>query len=265
MQAAGIRGEVRALVDGATGTLVISNPARYNAMTKAMWEAFAAGIAALDADPAVRVIVVRGEGETAFISGADISQFDEQRRSEQDQADYDATAAMAYGAPSRAGKPVIAAIRGICMGGGLGLAAACDFRVCSSDARFRMPAARLGLAYSVEGVERFVGLIGPQNVLDVFMTARVFGAAEALRMGFVTAVESPDRIDEKVSEIASIIGQNAPLTLRAVKVAVHAAQQRDEAAIQAARQAVQACARSDDYHEGRRAFLEKRPPRFTGL
>src|SRR5690606_23655360 len=179
--------------------------------------------------------------------------------------DYDATAAMAYGAPSRAGKPVIAAIRGICMGGGLGLAAACDFRVCSSDARFRMPAARLGLAYSVEGVERFVGLIGPQNVLDVFMTARVFGAAEALRMGFVTAVESPDRIDEKVSEIASIIGQNAPLTLRGGRVAVHAAQPRDEAAIQAARQAVQACARSEDYHEGRRAFLEKRPPRFTGL
>ena len=257
-------GEIRTSVREGIGTLLISNPAKRNAMSKAMWAAFSSSMAALDADPEVRVIVVRGDGDLAFVSGADISQFEGQRNSEQEQADYDATAAEAYAAPGRASKPVIAAIRGNCIGGGLGLAAACDLRICSTDARFRMPAARLGLAYHVDGVDHFVGLVGPQQVLDLFMTARVFSAEEALRIGFVAAVESTEGIDLKVAEVAAMIAQNAPLTLRAVKLSVQAACNRKKSTAKAAHEAVAACSRSSDYVEGRKAFIEKRAPRFTG-
>lgn len=264
MNASSPIGQVRTHVDGAVGYLLISNPRKHNAMTMDMWRDFASGIASLDANAAVRVIVVQGEGQTAFVSGADISQFEGKRTSPQDQAEYDAVAENAYTAPGRAGKPVIASIRGFCIGGGLGLAAACDLRICSTDARFRMPAARLGLGYSVDGVMRFVSLVGPQNVLHLFMTAKTFDGHEALRMGFVTAVESPERLQEKVAEIASIIAQNAPLTLRAVKLAVRAAHSRSDHTIAAARNAVLACASSADYLEGQRAFGEKRLPAFTG-
>jgi len=256
------RGEVRTEVKGAIGYLIISNPRKHNAMSMDMWEAFASGIAALDAEAGVRVIVVQGDGETAFVSGADISQFEHQRT--HDQSEYEAIAADAYGAPGRASKPVIAAIRGICMGGGLGLAAACDLRVCSTDSRFRMPAARLGLGYSVEGVQRFIDLVGPQNVVDLFMTARIFGAEEALRIGFVSAVETPQRVHAKVAEIASAIAENAPLTVRAVKLAVRAAHSRDEEVVAAAKRAVLACMASADYLEGQSAFREKRQPAFRG-
>lgn len=264
MEVASPKGEIRTEVKGAIGCLIISNPRKRNAMTKDMWGAFASGIAALDSDAGVRVIVVQGDGDIAFVSGADISQFEGQRASAQDQAEYDAIAANAYDAPGRASKPVIAAIRGICIGGGLGLAAACDLRVCSTDARFRMPAARLGLGYSVEGVQRFVGLVGPQNALDLFMTAREFGAEEALRMGFVAATETADRLHSKVAEMASVIAENAPLTLHSVKLAVRAACSRDEEVMAAARRAVLVCGASADHLEGQRAFREKRQPRFTG-
>lgn len=256
-------GEIRLHVEAAVGHLVVANPRKRNAMSIAMWQAFADGIASLDADPRVRVIVVQGEGGD-FVSGADIAQFDGARSTPADQAGYDAVADRAYAAPGLAGKPVVAAIRGICMGGGLGLAAACDLRICSTDARFRMPAARLGLGYGVEGVARFVSLLGPQSVLDLFMTARVFDGAEALRLGFVVAAEPPERFADKVAELAATIAQNAPLTLRAVKRAVRVAQQRDDASLAAARQALQDCAASADYLEGKRAFAEKRAPLFTG-
>lgn len=257
-------GEVRIEVRDTTGCVIISNPAKRNAMTLAMWEAFTAGIAALDADPGVRVIVVQGDGSDAFVSGADISQFEGTRTTVEDQQAYDRTAEDAYNAPGRAGKPVVASIRGICIGGGLGLAAACDIRVCSSDARFRMPAAKLGLGYSVDGVMRFADLVGPMSVLDLFMSARMFGAEEALRMGFVTKVKSPDRLEEEVAELASLIAGNAPLTLRAVKLALRAWHRRDASSIGDARKAVLACAQSGDYLEGQQAFREKRPPIFQG-
>lgn len=256
-------GEVTTEVDGAVGTLVISNPGKHNAMSKAMWIAFAAAIESLDADSQVRVIVIRGAGE-AFVSGADISQFGEQRTSPQDQREYDAIAERAYQAPQRASKPVIAAIRGYCIGGGLGLAAACDLRICASDSRFRMPAARLGLGYSVAGVRRFVALVGYQNVLDLFVTARPFDASDALRAGFVTQVVPPAELEETVLAVARSIAQNAPLTIRAVKLAARAALQDDVQLEQAAERAILACAESADYREGALAFVEKRRPAFTG-
>jgi len=250
--------------DGAIGTLVFSNVDKHNAMTGQMWEALPARIAELDADPDIRVIVLAGDGDKAFVSGADVSQFGAERTEPAAQQRYNQNVEAAYVAPARASKPVLAQIRGICMGGGLGLAAACDIRVCADDARFRMPAGRLGLGYSQTGVHRFLALLGVQNTLDIFFTARVFDAAEALRMGFVSRVVPAAELEPAVRALAAAIAENAPLTMVATKATVNA-WLRDPTDKQApdAQAAIDRCNRSEDYREGVRAFGEKRKPVFT--
>jgi enoyl-CoA hydratase len=250
---------------GAVGMAVMSNPDKYNAMSLQMWRDLSGAIAQLDADPSVHVIVLAGDGEKAFVSGADISQFESERTDPAAQQRYNEAVDAAYLAPIKAGKPVIAQIRGICMGGGLGLAASCDMRICADDARFRMPAARLSIGYKQPGVRRFVSLIGVQNTYDIFFTARTFGADEALRMGFVSQVVPVAQLEEAVRSLAATIAENAPLTARAVKLTVNAflggIEGVDAAAAQAA---IDACSVSADYREGVRAFGEKRKPVFVG-
>ncbi len=251
--------------EGAVATVLFSNPAKMNAVTFDMWSAVPAALAALDADPAVRVVVIAGDGDKAFISGADISQFEKLRGTAGAQAEYNKAVEKAYLAPMNCSKPVIARIRGICIGGGLGFAAACDLRICSEDAVFRMPAARLGLGYSPTGVRRFMNVIGAANTSEIFFTARKFDAREALRMGFVSRVVPAAQLEQAVAETCELIAENAPLTVAAAKFAVQQAlkdpAERDMAK---AVKMVEACFASADHKEGRKAFMDKRKPSFTG-
>ncbi len=251
--------------DGAVATVLFSNLPKMNAVTYDMWRAVPETFAALDADPAVRVIVVAGDGDKAFISGADISQFEKLRGTADAQARYNAAVEEGYLAPTRCSKPVVARIRGVCMGGGLGFAASCDLRFCSDDSVFRMPAARLGLGYSPSGVRRFMNVIGAANTLDIFVSARRFDAAEALRMGFASRVLPAAQLEAGVAEYCAAVAENAPLTVAAAKFA---AQQwlKDPAErdLGEAQRKVDACFASADLKEGRSAFMEKRKPDFTG-
>jgi len=251
--------------DGAVATVLFSNPKKMNAMTYDMWRAVPETLAALDADPGVHAIVVAGDGDKAFISGADISQFENLRGTAEAQAEYGRAVEEAYLAPLQCSKPVIARIRGICIGGGLGFAAACDLRICSSDSVFRMPAARLGLGYSATGMRRFMNVIGAANTGDIFFTARKFDAEEALRMGFVSRVVSPAKLEKTVAETCETIAQNAPLTIAAAKFALQQwLKEPAERDLAAAQKLVEACFASADHKEGRAAFMEKRKPKFSG-
>ncbi len=257
--------EILTTKNGALGTITISNPTKMNAMSVQMWMDLPKAIRAFDADPEVRVIVITGVGEKAFVSGADISQFDKLRSSTKTQDDYDNAVADSMVAPVECSKPVIAKIRGFCFGGGLGLAAACDIRICSEDATFRMPAARLGLGYGHKGIKRFTDIIGLANATDIFVTARRFDAPDSLRMGFVSRVCAGSEIDAVVDQYTKMIGENAPLTVAASKfnirqVCAHPEEQDMERAVQM----VKNCFASEDFKEGRTAFMEKRPAQFKG-
>jgi enoyl-CoA hydratase len=251
--------------DGPVATVLFSNIPKMNAMTYDMWRAVPSTLAELDRDPEVRTIVVAGDGEKAFISGADISQFEKLRGTADAQAEYNAAVEAAYVAPAQCSKPVIARIRGICMGGGLGFAAGCDLRYASDDAVFRMPAARLGLGYSYTGMRRFMNVLGATNTMDIFFSARKFDAAEALRMGFVSRVTPVADLERETAAYCALVAENAPLTMRAAKFAVQQwlkdADQRDAAA---AKKMVDVCFASADHKEGRSAFMEKRKPVFKG-
>jgi len=250
---------------GSVGYITFSNPTKMNAMTVQMWAGVPKAISAFDADPEVRVIVVAGDGEKAFISGADISQFNELRASAQAQEDYEEAVSGAMNAPVDCSKPIIAKIRGFCFGGGLGMAAACDIRICTEDATFRMPAARLGLGYGHKGIKRFTDIIGLANATDIFVTARRFDAVDALRMGFVSKVCTASELDATIDLYTKMISENAPLTVAASKYNIRqVCAHPDEQDLEEAVRMVEKCFASEDFKEGRNAFLEKRQAQFKG-
>lgn len=254
-------GRIELRRDDAVAQICISDPERRNAMSVSMWQALHEVVREIDADPAVRVCVLRGEGELAFVSGANIQEFDSERDSPEAVTRYNARVERAQSALTACRVPVIAAISGVCYGGGLGLALACDLRYASPSARFRMPAARLGLGYNAEGMREFVQQIGPQAAAEAFYSARVYDAQAAAQMGIVRAVV--DDVFGHAQALARDIASNAPLTVQAAKMALRAALHRDPD-LNPVRAAVSACFASQDYAEGREAFAQKRPPRFIG-
>lgn len=244
--------------------LVISHPSRMNALTAGMWAALPSRLADVEADAKVRVVVLRGDGTRAFSAGADISEFATARTGPA-AADYDALNHRAFEALLQCSKPVIAMIHGFCLGGGLGLAACCDLRLADDASEFSIPAAKLGIGYNPRWVRPLLALARPAHVKELLFTGRRFTAPEALAMGLVNRIVPADRLEDATRELAGTIARNAPLSIRAAKLAVDEITRHPEATDTARLDAaVQACFESDDYREGRRAFLEKRKPEFKG-
>jgi enoyl-CoA hydratase len=251
--------------EGAVGHLIFNNPARRNAVSLEMWEAVQSILDDFERDDAIRVIVVSGAGGKAFVSGADISEFAEKRASAEAAAAYSRISEAARARLEETPKPTIAMIRGYCIGGGVGTALACDIRIAAENARFGIPAARLGLGYGYDGIRRLIDLVGPAYAREIFYTARQFSAEEALRMGLVNQVVPEERLEDYVNEYCEMIAANAPLTLRAVKTIVREAlKDAGERDLSLCRRVVDDCFASRDYAEGRTAFMEKRKPVFIG-
>ena len=259
------RGEIVVRKEGSVGWVILSNPARHNAVTYAMWRAIPAALRELEADPNVRVVAITGEGGEAFVSGGDISEFETVRATREGDEEYNRAVDEACMAPLRCSKPIVAKIHGFCMGGGLALASACDVCIGSDEAVFRMPAARLGVGYWYKGVERLVRTLGPMNSADIFFSARKFDAYEAQRMGLLARVVPRAELDTEFAKYCAMVSENAPLTMVAAKAAIVAAlQDVHERDMPALEKVISRCWASDDYREGRDAFIEKRRPKFTG-
>jgi enoyl-CoA hydratase/carnithine racemase len=247
------------------GHVIFNNPDKRNAVSLDMWQAVEDALDAFESDDEVRVLVLSGAGGKAFVSGADISKFEDERTGAEAVARYNATTAKIYGKLNAFAKPTIAQITGSCVGGGVALAVCCDLRICGEGSRFAIPAAKLGLGYGFAGLERLVNLIGPAFAKEMFFTARLFSAAEAYEMGLVNRVVPDDQVESYVADYARTITGNAPLTVGAVKAIVGEVLKDPEARdLAMCEQLVQRCFASRDYVEGRQAFLEKRPPRFVG-
>lgn len=251
--------------DGGIGWMIYNNPARHNAISMDMQEAIPAILESFQEDDGVRVVVMRGAGDKAFISGADISEFETKRSSPDSRKLFDQAAARSAAALASLDKPLIAMIRGFCMGGGLATAMQADIRIASEDAQFGIPAARLGLGYGFAGVRALVALVGPAHANEILFSARRFSAEEALQMGLVNRVVRAEDLEPAVRELAQTIAANAPLTVKAAKFAIReAVKDRESRDMETCGRLVEECFRSEDYAEGRRAFMEKRPPRFRG-
>ncbi len=253
-------------VEGGIGWMTYNNPARLNAMSYDMQLAVPRIMEGFAEDPEVHVIVVCGAGDRAFVSGADISEFSDKRTTVAARADYDDALARAWGSWRLVEKPIIAMIRGYCIGGGLLTAMKTDIRIAAAGSQFGVPAAKLGLGYAYGGVEELMALVGPAWAAEILFSARRLDADEALRIGLVNRVVPVDELEATVRELAAMIAGNAPLTVKACKAAIREAQREPSVRdLDAVERMVEACFRSEDYLEGQAAFAEKRAPRFRGV
>lgn len=251
--------------EGAIGWVIFNNPEKRNAMSLEMYEATAAAMEGYARDPEVRVVILKGQGDKAFISGADISQFKDRRSNPEQVKAAEGISERCNAAIRDCPKPVIAMIRGYCMGGGLGLAVGCDLRIASDDSRFGIPAAKLGVGYRFSGIRRLAELVGPSFTAEIFYTGRQFNAQEALQMGLVNRVLPVAELEKYVMDYAATLTANAPLTIAAVKRSlIELRKDPAERDLALCQKMVDDCFASEDYKEGQRAFMEKRKPAFKG-
>jgi enoyl-CoA hydratase/carnithine racemase len=257
-------GELRIEKDGSIAQLVFDHAERRNAITVDMWEAIPGAVHDVQDDPEVRVVLMRGAGSEAFVSGADISEF-EKTRTGSSGREYDAMTARAFAALQGLDKPLVALIHGFCIGGGAAIALTADLRYAADDALFAVPPARLGLGYHTAGIRALIRTVGFSETANLLFTARRVRADEARHIGLVNEVFAKDVLDERVEAIAHQIAENAPLTIRSAKISLQELAkletERDNPRIA---ESIERCYQSEDFREGVRAFLEKRKPRFNG-
>ncbi len=257
-------GELRIEKDGSIARLVFDHEKRRNAITVDMWEAIPGAVRAVRDDSEVRVVLMRGAGSEAFVSGADISEF-EKLRTGASGREYDAMTARAFAALQDLDKPLLASIHGFCIGGGAAIALTADLRYAADDALFAVPPARLGLGYHTAGIRALIRTVGFSETADLLFTARRVPADEARHIGLVNEVFEKSVLDEKVDTIARRIAENAPLTIRSAKITLQElAKLETERDNHRITESIEHCYQSEDFKEGVRAFLEKRRPRFTG-
>ena len=255
---------VKTWVEGAVLHIRFNNPAKHNALSVDMWEAVPRLLAKAELDDGIRMVVFSGEGGKAFVSGADISQFEDMRAAKEAVKRYEQMAEAALQGIYEFSKPTVACIRGYCVGGGVNVAISCDLRVASTDSTFFVPATRLGLGYRVSAMRNLTHLVGPGNAKDIFFTARRLDAAEAHRMGLVNRIAGPDALEALLKEYTDAIATGAPLTIKAGKRIIREVLKNDGIDMEMCRRLILDCFESEDYAEGRTAFMEKRKPVFKG-
>jgi enoyl-CoA hydratase len=256
---------VQAWLEDSSLHIRFNNPAKHNALSVDMWEAVPPLLQLAHDDERVRLVVFSGAGDKAFVSGADISQFEDMRAAREAVSRYEAMAEETLTAIHDFAKPTLACIRGYCIGGGVNVAIACDLRIADTESVFAIPAARLGLGYRYSAMKNLVDLIGPGAAKDLFFTARRIDAVEAKTMGLVTRICPPDALPDLLNEYCTALAQNAPLTVMAGKaITREILKPSPELDMALCTSLIRGCFESADYTEGRTAFMQKRKPAFTG-
>ena len=251
--------------DGPIATVTFNRPEMRNAINLAMWGEIARVTEALSKDDAIRGVVFRGAGTDAFASGADISEFKENRKDTETALRYNATTAAAYAAIRECPKPTVAMIYGFCMGGAMGVAMGCDLRFAAEGSKYGIPAAKLSIIYPQESIGQLVDLVGPAWAKDILFSARTLSDQEALRIGFIQRLVAAADLEKTTYEYLTQVAENAPLSVRGSKLTIqaHLAGFTDQSRARLRRLALETF-ESEDYKEGTRAFLEKRRPKFQG-
>jgi enoyl-CoA hydratase len=258
-------GKILSATGDGVGVVTFNQPEKHNAMSVEMWLGLAEVLENFASDDAIRTVVMTGAGTRAFVSGADISQFEQQRSNADAQRAYDEQTSIGRRALAQFAKPTIASIRGYCLGGGLALAMQADVRIADASSQFGIPAARLGIAYTFDGLRNLVTLVGPANAKMIMYSARRIDAQEALRIGLINQVAPVDELRDVVFSLAHQIAENAPLSIAASKIGIEqVVRDPEDRDMDLLAQASATCFDSADYREGRTAFREKRPPQFTG-
>jgi enoyl-CoA hydratase/carnithine racemase len=258
-------GKILQNISDGVGVITFNNPDKRNAMSLDMWEGLGHALVELRDHADVRVVILVGAGDKAFVSGADISQFEKNRHNAQASEEYAKRSAARRALLADYPKPTIACIRGFCLGGGMQVAMLADIRIASGNSQFGIPAAKLGIAYGYDGLKNLVSLVGPSWARLLMYTAMRIDAAEAERIGLVDRVVPDAELWGATMEIARTISGNAPLAIQAAKITIaQVLKDPDKRDMDAIKAIGTACMDSEDFREGRRAFMEKRKPGFTG-